>query len=214
MAKLTGIVLGLWLAISGVAGGAWANSKSAEVDGRTGSGLTDLQLFSRAVHGVVSELLDELPDQAGKGIVLLPDERQARNWIAEDALAREALRRHIPVVLKRPEGNEGVWRLYYRMVDPQVVYEPQKPKWLVFGRGVRRVARGAIFLRLESQNGSIGWARNRDLRMEAGPFGEGSAELASSALVDQTSVPVDNRIVEFGLSTALVSGLFYIFFIL
>ena len=214
LAKLTGIVLGLWLAIFGVAGGAWANSEPAEVDARNGSGLTDLQLFSRAVQVVVSELLDELPDQVGKGIVLLPDERQAQNWIAEDALAREALRRHIPVVFKRPEENEGAWRLYYRMVDPQVVYEPQKPRWLVFGRGVRRVARGAIFLRLESRNGSVGWARNRVIRLEAGPFGEGSADLASSALVDQTSVPVDNRLVEFGLSTALVGGLFYIFFIL
>ena len=214
LAKLSGIVLGLWLAIFSLVGGAWANSKAAGVNARNGSGLTDLQLFSRAVQGVVSDLLDELPDQARSGIVLLPDERQAQNWIAEDALAREALRRRIPVVLKRPEGNEGAWRLYYRIVDPQVVYEPHKPKWFVFGRGVRRVARGAIFLRLETQGGGIGWTRNRDIRMEAGPFGEGSAELARSALVDQTSVPIDNRIVEFGLSTALVGGLFYIFFIL
>ena len=214
MAKLTGIVLVLWLAVSGAVGAAWANPKKAEADVHSASGLTDLQLFSRAVQRVVSELLDELPDQARAGIVLLPDERQAQNWIAENALAREALRRQIPVLLKRSEGNEGAWRLYYRMVDPQVVYEPQEPKWLVFGGGVRRVALGAIFLRLESQNGRIGWARNRHLRMEAGPFGEGSADLASSDLVDQTSVPVDYRIVEFGLSSALVGGLFYIFFIL
>ena len=140
LAKLSGIVLGLWLAIFSLVGGAWANSKAAGVNARNGSGLTDLQLFSRAVQGVVSDLLDELPDQARSGIVLLPDERQAQNWIAEDALAREALRRRIPVVLKRPEGNEGAWRLYYRIVDPQVVYEPHKPKWFVFGRGVRRVA--------------------------------------------------------------------------
>lgn len=214
MAKLTGVVLGLWLATYGVAGGAWANLKPVEVDARDGSGLTDLQLFSRAVQEVASELLEELPDHAGNGIALLPDERQAQNWIAEDALTREALRRHIPVVLKVSEGNEGAWRLYYRIVDPQVVYEPQKPKWLVFGRGVRRVARGVIFLRLESGDGNIGWARNRDLRMEAGALGDGSAELAKSALVDQIFVSVDNRIVEFGLSAALVGGLFYIFFIL
>jgi hypothetical protein len=215
LAKLTRIVLGFWLAIFAIADGAWAKSESAEVDARGGGGLTDLQLFSRALQDVVRDVLDELPAEAGgSGIVLLPDEPQAQNWIAEDALAREALRRRIPVVLKRPEGNEGAWRLYYRMVDPQVVYEPHKPKLLPFGRQVRRVARGAIFLRLENQGGGIGWVRKREIRMEAAPFEEGSADLASSALVDQTTVPVDNRIVEFGLSTALVGGLFYIFFIL
>jgi hypothetical protein len=215
LATLTGIVSGLGLVISLVAD-AGANPTNAAVDGRgrSGSQLTDLQLFRVAVQAVVGELLDGLPGQAESGVVLLPDAQQAKDWIAEDALARAALKLGIPVILKRPESDERAWTLYYRVIDPQVVYEPQQAKWLFFGRGMRRIARGTVFLRLESEHGAISWARDREIRMEAGPFGEGSADLARSALVDQTRIQVDNRSAELGLSTALIGGLFYIFFIL
>lgn len=210
-------MLVLWLVLHAAVGGAWANPKTdlARRDS-LGSVSTDLQLFSQAVQKVAHGLMSELPARVRtEGLVLLPDERRAYSWIAEDALAREAFALDIPVVLKQSkrDGDDTPWLLYYRIVDPQVVYEPQTRSWLFFNRDVRRIARGSIFLRLESQRGDISWARETEIHLEGSPFEDGS-DLASSALVDQTHEQSDNRSAELGLSATLIGGLFYIFFIL
>ena len=214
LANLILTIIGLWLVLH--AAGACGSVKPDLVYQDSLSKVsTDLQLFSQAVQQVTRGLLIELPAHARTGLVLLPDERQSHSWIAEDALAREALELNIPVVMRQVEGD-GVktqWILYYRIVNPQAVYEPKRRSWVFFKRGVRRIARGSIFLRLTNQRGDIGWVREREIYLEGRPFEDGS-DLAKSTLVEQIHLQVDNRSAELGLSAALIGGLFYIFFIL
>ena len=174
---------------------------------------TDLEAVQAALQARVRRELVDLPLAAGSRIELGAAEEDDRNWIAEDILTAELIRRGYRVAVKSPDsGGDSGAALSYRVVDARVVYSPQKG-WNPMAAKRRREAIGDLFLSFENADRELSWIRRiRGYGVETVPS-VGNQWLGGSETVDRVSVDPGNKAVEIGLSGLIVGGLFFVFFV-
>ena len=174
---------------------------------------TDLEAVQAALQGGIRKQLADLPLARGSRIELEASKEDDRNWIAEDILTAELIRRGYRVAVRSPDsGGDPGAALSYRVVDARVVYSPQKG-WNPMAGKRRREAIGDLFLSFENADRELSWIRRiRGYGVEAFPS-EGNQWLGGSETVDRVSVDPGNKAVEIGLSGMIVGGLFFVFFV-
>lgn len=188
---------------------------SGKVERGRADAQTDLQVVSRALSDPLQEKLAELPLPPGAQIYLQAEEKGSQNWIVEDALMVALKKQGMEIRLNRSEAEEGEFRiLHYRIVEARVVYSPLKRGWKLWGGQHQRQAFGDLFLRLAQADGQVVWS-GRIKAYGRDQVAAGDAEkLGAGEVVKRTMVAPDNKWIERGLSSSIISSLFYIFFIL
>jgi hypothetical protein len=174
---------------------------------------TDLEAVQAALQGGIRKQLADLPLARGSRIELEASKEDDRNWIAEDILTAELIRRGYRVAVRSPDsGGDPGAALSYRVVDARVVYSPQKG-WNPMAAKRRREAIGDLFLSFENADRELSWIRRiRGYGVETVPS-VGNQWLGGSETVDRVSVDPGNKAVEIGLSGLIVGGLFFVFFV-
>ena len=183
-----------------------------DIGGKGDETRTDLEAVQAALQARIRRELSDLPLAAGSRIEVQAVKNDDRNWIAEDILIWELIRRGYRVVVKSPDENgEAGASLSYRVVDIRVVYSPQKG-WNPMAAKRRREAVGDLFLSFENADRELSWIRRIQGYGVETILSEGSQWLGGSETVDRVSVDPGNRVVEVGLSALIVGGLFFVFF--
>lgn len=174
---------------------------------------TDLEAVQTAIQAQVRRELADLPLGAGSRVDLQAAKKDDRNWIAEDVLTAELIRKGYRVAVDTAdEGEDPGASLSYRLVDVRVVYTPQKG-WNPLAAKRRREAIGDLFLAFENADRELSWIRRiQGYGVETIPS-EGTRWLGGSETVDRVSVDPGNKVVEIGLSGLIVGGLFFVFFV-
>ena len=150
---------------------------------------------------------------AGARIELEAAKKDDRNWIAEDVLTAELIRKGYRVAVSpADDGEDSGASLSYRVVDARVVYTPAKG-WNPLAAKHRREAIGDLFLAFGTSDGELSWIRRiQGYGIETIPS-EGTRWLGGSETVERVSVDPGNKAVEIGLSGVIVGGLFFVFFV-
>ena len=174
---------------------------------------TDLEAVQSALQAQVRRELADFPLAAGARIGLEAAKKDDRNWIAEDVLTAELIRKGYRVdVDSADESEESGASLSYRVLDARVVYTPQKG-WNPMAAKRRREAIGELFLSFENADRELSWIRRiQGYYAETIPS-EGSQWLGGSETVDRVSVDPGHKAFEIGLSGLIVGGLFFVFFV-
>ncbi len=176
---------------------------------------TDLQLINQAFVRALDHQMDALPLAPGTRLSLqAEDDKNEANWVVEDALIKTLQRRGYQVLVRQPEDAPADV-VYYRLVRARVVYSPAPRRLLLSGSEQRREAYGDLFLRIETAADRIvRW----DRRVQAYSWdmvSKGLSEvLGGGDMVEQTVLKSENKAIARGLSTGILGGLFYIFFVL
>lgn len=200
---------------------------------------TDLQLLNQAFVHALDHQMDALPLSPGTRLFLQPeDEKNAANWIVEDALIEILQKRGYQVLVRQPEDAPADV-FYYRLVRarvmysqasrPQeiltgysrfhkrarVMYSPASRRLLSWSNQQRRDAYGDLFVRVETTADRIvRWDRRvQAYRSDAVPKGLHEI-LGGDDMVEQTVLKPENKTIVRGLSAGILGGLFYIFFVL
>ena len=181
-------------------------------EGANAGTLTDLEAVQSALQARVRRELADLPLAAGSRVELQAAKKDDRNWIAEDLLTAELIRRGYRVAVNSPdESVETGATLSYRVVDARVVYSPERG-WNPMAKKRRREAVGNLVLSFENADRELSWIRRiQGYGVESIPS-EGSQWLGGSETVDRVSLDRRNKVVEVGLSALIVGGLFFVFF--
>ena len=180
---------------------------------------TDLQLLGTALRSSLDEELGSLALPKGTRIYLAPESEGDQNWLVDDALTEALMRKGYTVSVREPEeapdaaaGKSRAGKMTYRIADSQVVYSPKGGGWNPFStERQKREAFGDLFLYMELEN-RVQWAS----RVSAYAIDEivgDDASLSGSDVVDRTVIKADRKLVERVLSTGIVGGLLYIFFV-
>ena len=174
--------------------------------------LTDLEAVQSALQARVRRELADLPLATGSRIELQAAKKDDRNWIAEDLLTAELIRRGYRVAVNSLDGSgETGATLSYRVVAARVVYSPERG-WNPMTAKRRREAVGDLFVTFENADRELSWIRRiQGYGVESIPS-EGSQWLGGSETVDRVSLDRRNKVVEVGLSALIVGGLFFVFF--
>ena len=173
--------------------------------------MTDLEAVKAALAARLNDDLRGLPLAAGSSVALEAQKKDDKNWIIEDILTRALLRRGYTVTVKPPKGGGGNL-LKYRLLDARVIYTPSR-SWNPLASRTRREALGDALLTFEGENRQINWNRRlRGYRAEVLPA-EGMQWLGGSNTVDKSAVDLGNKTLEIGLSSLIVGGLFFVFFV-
>ncbi|MFL2542907.1 MAG: hypothetical protein ACJ0UT_13280 [Candidatus Latescibacterota bacterium] len=187
----------------------------AEAESAEGRVRTDLELVNGAFAQALDRQVGTLPMAPGTRIYLkAEDEKNEANWVVEDALIDALQKRGYRVLVRQSEDLEADV-VYYRLVRARVVYSQAKQGFFRWGKQQRREAYGDLFLRLETVTDRIvRWDRHIqaydwDL-VSKGSIGV----LGGGDMIEQTVVKQENKAIERSLSSGIIGGLFYIFFIL
>ena len=173
---------------------------------------TDLEAVQGALQAQVRRELADFPLAAGSRIDLEAAKKDDRNWIAEDVLTAELIRKGYRVAVdSADEGGDSGASLSYRVVDARVVY--MQKGWNPLAPKRRREAIGDLFLAFENTGRELAWIRRiQGYGVENVPS-EGTQWLGGSETVDRVSVETGNKAVEIGISGMIVGGLFFVFFV-
>ena len=176
---------------------------------------TDLQLINQAFVRALDHQMDALPLPLGTRLFLqAEDDENEANWVVEDALIKTLRQRGYQVLVRQPEDAPANV-VYYRLVRARVVYSPA-PRWLLLGGNEqRREAYGDLFLRIETAADRIVRWDRRVQAYSSDMVSKGlSGVLGGGDMVEQTVLKRENKAIARGLSTGILGGLFYIFFVL
>ncbi len=176
---------------------------------------TDLQLINRAFVHALDHQMDALPLAPGTRLFLqAEDDKNEANWVVEDALIETLQQRGYQVLVRQPE-DAPTDVVYYRLVRARVVYSPAPRRLLLWGNQQRREAYGDLFLRIETAaDRTVRWDR-RVQAYSGDMVAKGlSGVLGGGGMVEQTVIKPENKAIVRGLSTGILGGLFYIFFVL
>ena len=173
---------------------------------------TDLEAVQGALQAQVRRELADFPLAAGSRIDLEAAKKDDRNWIAEDVLTSELIRKGYRVAVdSADEGGDSGASLSYRVVDARVVY--MQKGWNPLAPKRRREAIGDLFLAFENTGRELSWIRRiQGYGVENVPS-EGTRWLGGSETVDRVTVETGNKAVEVGISALIVGGLFFVFFV-
>ena len=173
---------------------------------------TDLEAVQGALQAQVRRELADLPLAAGSRIDLEAAKKDDRNWIAEDVLTAELIRKGYRVAVdSADEGEDSGASLSYRVVDARVVYTQKG--WNPLAPKRRREAIGDLFLAFENTDRELSWIRRIQGYGAENVPSEGTQWLGGSETVDRVSVDPGNKAVEIGISGLIVGGLFFVFFV-
>ena len=176
---------------------------------------TDLQLVNRAFAQAIERQVDALPLSPGTRLFLqAEDEKNEANWVVEDALIEALQKRGYRVLVRQAEDREADI-VYYRLVRARAVYSPGSRGFLLWGKNLRREVYGDLFLRVETAvDRIIRWDR-RIQAYDSDAVPNGGAELlGGGGMVEQTIIKPENKAIERSLSTGIIGGLLYVFFVL
>ena len=176
---------------------------------------TDLQLINQAFVRALDHQMDALPLSPGTRFFLqAEDEKNEANWVVEDALIETLQQRGYQVLVRQPEDAPADV-IYYRLVRARVVYSPAPRRLLLWGNEQRRDAYGDLFLRIETAADRIVRWDRRIQAYSSDMVSKGLSEvLGGGDMVEQTVLKSENKAIVRGLSTGILGGLFYIFFVL
>ena len=173
---------------------------------------TDLEAVQGALQAQVRRELADLPLAAGSRIDLEAAKKDDRNWIAEDVLTAELIRKGYRVAVDSADEDEDSGAsLSYRVVDARVVYTQKG--WNPLAPKRRREAIGDLFLAFENPDRELSWIRRIQGYGSENVPSEGTQWLGGSETVDRVSVDPGNKAVEIGISGLIVGGLFFVFFV-
>lgn len=171
---------------------------------------TDLEAVQAALAGKIDEVLSDFPVGAGSPIKLRAEKKDAKNWIVEHLLTETLIRKGYTVVVQ-PVSEEYA-HLNYRLVDARVVYAPTKG-WNPIVAEERREVVGDVFLSLQDAKSRLTWIRRISGYEVETLAVENSQWLRGSGSVGRATVDPGNKAVEIGLSSVILGGLFFIFFV-
>ncbi len=176
---------------------------------------TDLQLINQAFVAALNHQMDALPLSPGTRLFLQAEDRKNEaNWVVEDALIETLQERGYQVLVRQPEDAPADV-VYYRLVRARVVYSPTARRLLPWGNEQRRDAYGDLFLRMETTADRIVRWDRRVQAYSSDVVPKGLHEvLGGGDMVEQTVIKPENKAIVRGLSTGILGGLFYIFFVL
>ena len=176
---------------------------------------TDLQLINQAFVAALNHQMDALPLSPGTRLFLQAEDRKNEaNWVVEDALIETLQDRGYQVLVRQPEDAPADV-VYYRLVRARVVYSPTARRLLPWGNEQRRDAYGDLFLRMETTADRIVRWDRRVQAYSSDVVPKGLHEvLGGGDMVEQTVITPENKAIVHGLSSGILGGLFYIFFVL
>ena len=134
--------------------------------------------------------------------------------MVEAALIEALQKRGYRVLLRQAAAREADI-VYYRLVRARAVYSPGSRGFLLWGKNLRREVYGDVFLRVETAvDRIIRWDR-RIQAYDSDSVPNGDEELlGGGGMIEQTIIKPENKAIERSLSTGIIGGLLYVFFVL